>query len=390
MEKLYFILPPALPFPPVKGGAVETLLDLFVMQNEKKCIYDITVFSLFDKEAEKRSIKYIYTKVVYIDNEECAGLKNNFLAFIKKTFVSKNSIYTKNILGKIKTMGIPDLCIVEGGNYRDYVSISNYIGKKRMAIHIHAISTPRFNANRIYGHFIFVSDAAKNVWEKKKRCNGYVLYNAVNEENFSNRLSFEEWYRVRKGMNISEKDFVVLYSGRLIEEKGILELLKAIKQINYPNIKLVIVGSSNFKNAIKTPYQKELEEEMNSNIIFTGYIDNVNIFKYYQVADVIVSPSIWEEAGSLVNIEAIMSGKALITTSQGGNPEYVNPRGTLMIDYHEDKLELIQNLKIAIEQLYNDRVLIKKMEKENTIFSNKFSGDSYFVRYQKIINSILK
>jgi spore coat protein SA len=392
MKKICFILPPLLPFPPSKGGAVETLLSLFIDENEKKKKYNITVFSVYDAQAELLSRAYKYTDVVYIRPVDISKTKYTACNIIQKITgirISQLDDYNYKILEYLKEKYNPDLCIVEGGRYREYSNVSKFIGSDRMAIHIHAVSTPKFNANNIYQSFIFVSECAKNFWQKNGPYNSYVLPNAADESRFNTIIDMNRQLELRNSLGLVENDFVILYCGRLIEEKGVLELLKAVNRIDNNSVKLMIVGSSNFAGATVTGYQKELESKINDRVIFTGFIDNKELPIYYQMVDLVVSPSICQEAASLVNIEAMMAGKALITTSQGGNPEYVNSTGSNMIDYDGDKNHLIDQLYEKILYMINNRELVSQMSENNKKYAERFKKQNYFENYSKIIDSVI-
>ena len=54
------------PVPAVKGGAVEGLIDLLIEENESQKKMDITVISIYDKEAKEKSKSFIHTKFIYI------------------------------------------------------------------------------------------------------------------------------------------------------------------------------------------------------------------------------------------------------------------------------------------------------------------------------------
>lgn len=390
MKNIYIILPPALPFPPSKGGAVETLLQIFVSENEKEKKYHLTIFSVEDEKARELSKLYSYADVVYIAYQESKPKAKIDKCLKENLHININALnsYTVNILKKIKEMGRPDLCIVEGGNYRDYQIISRYIGLKKTAIHIHAVSTPKVNANKIYGSFIFVSECAKRYWCKSIPCNGFVLKNVVDEDVFCGNHDVQGIADKRKQLGIGPDDFLVMYCGRLIEEKGVIELVKAISKVKNPQVKLLVVGSSKFAGAEVTEYQRQLFEIAGNNVIFAGFINNQELPLYYLLSDVIATPSICNEAAPLVNIEAMLSGRALITTSQGGIPEYVNPEGAVVIDYDGNKEHLVGMLASAIENLAENPQPVQMMGESNREYSMRFSKKNYFKDYASIIDSI--
>lgn len=393
MRKIAFIVSPNLPFPVSRGGAVETLLQLFVDENEKTPKWDITVYSLYDAKSEELSKKYRYLKMKFLENKQ-NSLKSKARRFVNSAlhiYPGFLNEYINDIVNDLRSSGKPDLCVVEGGNYRDYIPISHYIGRERMIMHIHAVSTPKLNANTIYGAFVFVSECAKKYWETKESSNnGVVLKNAIDETLFDNEIDKYEIDEHKRYLGYNPEDFVILYCGRLIEIKGVLELLKAVHSIADESVKLLIVGSSNFEGAEVTDYQKELLSYIDDRIKFTGYINNRDLPLYYQMADLVCSPSICQEAAPLVNIEAMMSGTPIISTRCGGIPEYSNPEGCLLIDYDGNNDHLTNVLSESIIELKGNRAKLNKMGASNKAFSKQFTKQKYFEDYSSIIESILR
>ena len=69
MKKICFITQCTLPIPTVKGGAVETLVEYILDENEKNPQYDFTVISAADNDAQKKSLNYKYVDFKYIENK---------------------------------------------------------------------------------------------------------------------------------------------------------------------------------------------------------------------------------------------------------------------------------------------------------------------------------
>lgn len=96
---------------------------------------------------------------------------------------------------------------------------------------------------------------------------------------------------------------LLLFVGRLAEEKGIHLLLEALAGVaaRIPSIKLLIVGSG--------PLEKKLKEltarlDLNGHVIFTGHVQNKDLAPYYASADVLISPSL-REGMPVVLLEAM-------------------------------------------------------------------------------------
>lgn len=111
---------------------------------------------------------------------------------------------------------------------------------------------------------------------------------------------------LRKKLDIKRKDFVILFVGRLAEEKNIEFLINAEKkllEVN-PNIRLLIVGDG----PDKEKYEKMAESlELGDRVIFNGKAAWEEVPIYYQVADLFATASKSETQGLTV-IEAMASG----------------------------------------------------------------------------------
>ena len=129
--------------------------------------------------------------------------------------------------------------------------------------------------------------------------------------------------------NNSTDEIKYLYVGRLIALKN-LEFL--IRVFNHINKKLTIVGTG--------VLEMELKQLANSNITFTGFIPNDEIFKQYVSHDVFILPSFSEPWGLVVE-EAIYYGlPVLISEAVGCQAEMVlKPKTGLVFSPHnEDSL----------------------------------------------------
>ena len=87
-----------------------------------------------------------------------------------------------------------------------------------------------------------------------------------------------------------------------------------------------------------------------------------------------VSPSMWEEPGSLVNLEAFASGLPLISSYSGGTPQYTKNTDSILIKKDE---KFIDNLSEAMEHIIEDKQLREKMIKSQLENSKYFSKERY-------------
>lgn len=134
--------------------------------------------------------------------------------------------------------------------------------------------------------------------------------------------------------------FHILYTGRLIPQKGIPILIRAVHQLK-PQIKskvhLLIAGKT--KNKAYTNALKKLARTLRVPITFLGEIPHDRIHTIYPLAHCMVCPSQKHEAFGLVNIEAMSCGIPVIASKNGGMKEIVTHghNGFLVTNYKNEK-----------------------------------------------------
>jgi len=111
---------------------------------------------------------------------------------------------------------------------------------------------------------------------------------------------------------------VLLFVGGLDQAhyfKGIEFLIKAFAKFKN-NVKLIIVGDGD----LKADYQKIVQElNLTEKIVFAGKVSDHDLPQYYNLADLVVLPSIDKsEAFGIVLIEAMACAKPVITSDLAG------------------------------------------------------------------------
>lgn len=154
---------------------------------------------------------------------------------------------------------------------------------------------------------------------------------------------------VRSEFGIPSDAFLMLYVGRIAQEKNLALLLKSFKAVRdkHPNAWLMIVGSG--------PYEQHLREYsdmlgVGDGITFTGMVNRNAIGGMYSAADVFVFPSVTETQG-LVVCEALMAGLPCVAVRAAGIPEVVEDGvdGLLTDNTEESFIEAISCLIVNPE-----------------------------------------
>ena len=150
---------------------------------------------------------------------------------------------------------------------------------------------------------------------------------------------------IRKELGISPDDFVFVFVGRLVGDKGINELVTAFEQLlntdTLKSIKLLLVG----------PYEDQLDPlelktlkaiESNKNIIATGYKDDVRPF--LSASNVFVFPSYREGFPNAVMQAGAMGLPSIVTNINGCN-EIIKPDLNGILISSKNYVELYKEMK---------------------------------------------
>ncbi len=171
----------------------------------------------------------------------------------------------------------------------------------------------------------------------------------------------------------------ILYFGRLIKEKGIKTLIKAMK--NVKNIELHIAGSGldeqEFKNLAK-------KENLN-NIKYLGFLDQEKIQQEINNSQFIIHPSEVYETFGLSILENYALAKPVIASNLGALPEIVKDKQTGLLFKTGDS----QDLASKINDLASNRELAKKMgDNAKKLVEQKYSSEDHYQQIIKIYRGL--
>ena len=370
-----------LPVPAVQGGAVENLIDFCLEYNNKYHLHDITIISVYHPNIKGHSA--LRSKV----NRYHFIKTNTLLGRIQKWFYKYqygvNGFYHYSVeyyLSKaIKYIQSKKFDIILIENRPGYVLKLKDIIPAKLVIHQENdyLNAKTKYAYEIYNYTTLIINTSDYITQRVRTINkdykkSITVLNGICTSNFYKAIPYN---RIDNGFHYD--DFVIVYSGRLTEEKGILQLIQAIKQVKIiPKLKLLIVGASAYgKDKTPTSFIKQLEEESNpikDKVIFTGFINYNQVPSYLKMADVAVVPSMWEEPFGLTVVEAMAAGLPLITTRSGGIPEICEGVATIV-----ERENIVDNLATAILDLYQHPEKRKQMSAASLERSKLFDKETY-------------
>ncbi|MCP5443076.1 MAG: glycosyltransferase family 4 protein [Chromatiaceae bacterium] len=177
--------------------------------------------------------------------------------------------------------------------------------------------------DRITVNSSFTEKSVQRILQKDKHLVRIPM--GVNTEPLEEKeLSQAEGIRIRYKKNEGP---LVIFAGRLVEEKGVRDLIHAIGILKpkLKDINLLVVGDGQDKGQFQDLSKSlGLEERVH----FTGWVEQKDIKSYIKAGDVFVGPSKtaidgWVEAQGLTFIEAMAIGVPVIATTNGGIPDAV-------------------------------------------------------------------
>ncbi len=396
-----FITPFALPNPTTKGGAVENLIQLLIDQNEEAKLHEFSICTIWDEDAENIARKYKKCNYLFLKYNFIYKWIDNCISTILSMLGKKNpagwrllwkmisAVYVKKILRNNEY----DCVVVENSPFlfslfKDKILNKKY--KNKLFFHAHNDYRSLYGTGEILKSCKSVITISNYIKCSIERQSGIKLYNSINLYNCANRKMFSKsnYNRddIRKKLRLDKDDIAVVFSGRLTEEKGFLEAIKAITKIDDDKIKLLLIGGYFYKDDIKNPYQDEIDNYkiiLGSRLIVTGYVDYVDIPQYYCASDIALIPSLWEEPACMSLIESMNMGLPFVTTNVGGIPEYADSKGGIILEKDNN---LVENIKNSILKLATDKELRNKMGQYNEDKYKRYDEKFYYKNFCSIIS----
>lgn len=202
------------------------------------------------------------------------------------------------------------------------------------------------------------------------------------EKFYSENVNESKVQELKKTYELMKGDFVLIFVGRLAQEKNVEFLLDVMKDItkSKKNIKLLIVGSGPDKEKYESIVKRA---KLEKNVLFTGKVPYEEIPAYYQLSDVFLTASTTETQGLTV-VEAMAGGNVpLCIDDEAFHLVVVDELNGL---FFKTKKEC----RMQILKLYEDSSLRKKYANQARISaercSSKYYAEGALAVYRRAIN----
>ena len=182
------------------------------------------------------------------------------------------------------------------------------------------------------------------------------LFQSLNSDGLSARQKWE----------IHENQIIILFSGKLIDKKRPLDLLKAFHQLNDANTVLFYMGDGPLRNNLEA----YIAQHQVNNVVISGFINQSEIGTIYSMADLFVmSSGIGETWGLSVN-EAMNFSLPVIVSSTCGSSFDIVENGMNGYVFREGDIDALTD---SLQSIVKDAMLREKMGTASKEKINQFS-----------------
>lgn len=261
---------------------------------------------------------------------------------------------TRNVLKEIKTKRIDYVVI----NTRFYLlSFVGAVFSKRNGNPSIIIEhgTGHFTVNNkildfvghIYEHFIsyMIKQKVKDYYGVSLECNKWlkhfkisakgVLYNSIDKNQIEDICKMQN-KEIEDRIQYEKTDIIITFTGRLIEEKGVLKLIAAFKNIKqkYSNAKLCIAGDGELYS--------EILRRIYDGVYLLGSLSFNEVISLLELTTVFCLPTDYPEGLPTSVLEAIACKCYVITSASGGAKEIITDStyGTVLENNDVEEIEM--------------------------------------------------
>jgi glycosyltransferase involved in cell wall biosynthesis len=182
--------------------------------------------------------------------------------------------------------------------------------------------------------------------------------NGIDTTHFSpEKITEDECINFKVKLGVLPEDFVFVFVGRLVGDKGINELVIAYAQLKTPNSKLLLVGP--LETGLD-PLQPEIlkEIESNPNIINVGFQSDVR--PYFAISDCLVFPSYREGFPNVVMQAGAMGLPCIVSDINGCNEIIIEGENGVIIP-----VKNVEAIKVAMFKMRNDVQWCQKLKQNS-------------------------
>lgn len=230
----------------------------------------------------------------------------------------------------------------------------------------------KFYCDQTPNELIVPTKKTYDLFKKKYKYdrNVHIIPTGIEVERFyKENFSLSELELLRKKYGFKKDDFIILFVGRLAQEKSVDFLIDTHASIckKYPQAKLLIIGDGPDTNKFKKQAEKL---KISDNVVFTGKVPWEEIPKYYCMSSIFATASKTETQGLTV-IEAMAASLPVLCI------EDESFKDALMDGLNGFFFKNKRQYRSQVENFIEDPLMVKKFGKQARINAEMHSS-KYF------------
>ncbi len=375
---------------PTKSGVVTVVVQL--QEQLRKLghrVILVTVETTNEYETYDPDIYRVHSVALGLGTDQYVGIPamHPLIHFLRDAGVQLIHCHTEFGIGKAglraaHILKIPAICTTHTmwtDFYKYYLTFGNLISPKI----INGIM------KKYYGKFdslIGVSTKARNYFKQPgmlPQMPSIIIPNAIDKEKFQKQhISEEQKKALRQSYGIKDDEIMMLFVGRIGEEKRVFELLQVCQNVIKKNsrIKMIFVGNGPAFEEIKTKAQEQISEKT---VIFPGFIEWTKVSEYYESADIFVTASL-SEMHSMTILEAQLSGLPIVVRRDESYLDSVfNDENGYLTDSEEE-------MEKRILELADDREKRLAFGKRSLEITKRFTIETHIKKTLKVYEEVMK
>lgn len=185
------------------------------------------------------------------------------------------------------------------------------------------------------------------------------VYNGINIEHFPYGDNPEDY---------------LLIAGRIVPEKGFKEAVQLAKQTGD---RLLIIGP--VYPDTQDYFDQYIKPHLSDKILYLGFIEQDQMWRYYQKAKAFLTPVQWEEPFGLTTIEAMACGTPVVSLRRGAAPEIIVDGKTGFV------VDSMAEMAAALENITS----IKRADCRDYV-KDKFSMEKMVDAYEEVFEQVIR
>lgn len=377
-------------YPPyINGVSTSVHMLKIALENLGHEVFVVTVnqkASSYDFEEDGHIIKVPGVKTGIYDYRLTSMYPLKIAKKIKKMNLDIIHVHTEFSIGSFgriiaKQLNIPIVATYHT-YYEDYLyyvtkGYFNYISKNLLK------TLTQFYADKTVNSLIVPAEKIKDLFINKynyKKEIAVIPTGIAIERFYKENVDKKKKEEIYKSLKVDKDDFLILFVGRVAEEKNIKFLIEAHKKLVKEDnkYKLIIVGDGpDIKNL------KELSKDIKDNVVFAGKSLWEDVPCYYDIADIFVTASRSETQGLTV-LEALASSTPVVCANDPSYIDAIVPGSNgFVFDTEEEYLENIKKLR-------KDNKLREEISINARNYSENFSSSKYAKRVLDVYEKAIK